>query len=324
MKSQKCLTGVLLVFILAMMAVALYSGLARAQEHKHSSFLGDHPTGAEAPRQDLKGRPLSDEPPMMDRGVFRVGCTESHIAKDDPIVFPGESGRSHPHLFYGNLTTDENSTTDSLLAAAVTTCNNPLDFSAYWEPVIVRGTDAIPVGYGVLLGYYRAQTKDPADLEPMPAGMRMVVGNTLATEPQDMRIVKWDCLDSTGSEMGESSSVMPTDCKGTLRLQLTAPNCSDGRLDSENHQDHLQYGWFDDGIKRTCPCSHPIPIPELQMNFRFNVKGDMTNDILACGNRYCAHGDFMDGWTRSEMVRLTNECLRVGKNCVKEEPQERE
>ncbi len=53
------------------------------------------------------------------------------------------------------------------------------------------------------------------------------------------------------------------------------------------------------------------------MNYRFRVKGDMAGYYLACGNAYCFHADFMNGWKKEEMERLTNECLRSGKNCVR-------
>src|SRR5438034_2889321 len=45
------------------------------------------------------------------RGVnFVSGCRFSHRNTDDPIVFPGQPGKSHDHTFIGNDSTDAFST----------------------------------------------------------------------------------------------------------------------------------------------------------------------------------------------------------------------
>src|SRR6478672_8629705 len=77
------------------------------------------------------------QPPGRDRGVFATLCRFSHEAPDDPIVFPGQAGRSHVHTFFGNATTDAASTYDSLRAGA-TTCRTEQDASSYWVPALYR------------------------------------------------------------------------------------------------------------------------------------------------------------------------------------------
>src|SRR5215210_4308885 len=47
-------------------------------------------------------------------GAFRFSCLPGHIARDDPIVYPGQPGKSHLHQFFGNTDTDANSTYQSL------------------------------------------------------------------------------------------------------------------------------------------------------------------------------------------------------------------
>src|SRR5688500_16593378 len=51
-----------------------------------------------------------------ERGVFATLCRFSHEAPDDPIVFPGQAGKSHLHTFFGNRTTSAASTYESLRA----------------------------------------------------------------------------------------------------------------------------------------------------------------------------------------------------------------
>ncbi|SFD72249.1 protein of unknown function [Actinopolyspora alba] len=89
--------------------------------------------------------------PLVTHHEFQVDCSFSHRAKDDPIVFPGESGTSHDHTFPGNTGTDAESTTDSLSDAGVgsTTCLNPDDLSAYWFPTLYKNDEPIePIGNG--------------------------------------------------------------------------------------------------------------------------------------------------------------------------------
>ena len=45
---------------------------------------------------------------------FLVECDYSHMAEDDPIVYPGAPGASHLHVFFGNTSTNANSTVKSL------------------------------------------------------------------------------------------------------------------------------------------------------------------------------------------------------------------
>ena len=47
----------------------------------------------------------SPEGARAERGVFATMCRFSHEAADDPIVFPGQAGKSHLHTFFGNRTT---------------------------------------------------------------------------------------------------------------------------------------------------------------------------------------------------------------------------
>src|SRR5215210_801771 len=49
------------------------------------------------------------QPPGREQGVFATLCRFSHQAPDDPIVFPGQAGKSHLHTFFGNTTTSAGS-----------------------------------------------------------------------------------------------------------------------------------------------------------------------------------------------------------------------
>ncbi|MGH1494118.1 MAG: hypothetical protein ACRBK7_32785, partial [Acidimicrobiales bacterium] len=56
-------------------------------------------------------------------GQFRAACQYSHFAYDDPIIYPGQVGRSHLHMFFGNTKTNAHSTTDSIVNSGGGSCN---------------------------------------------------------------------------------------------------------------------------------------------------------------------------------------------------------
>jgi predicted xylan-binding protein with Ca-dependent carbohydrate-binding module/uncharacterized protein DUF1996 len=68
-------------------------------------------------------------------GDFRTRCTPSHFAFDDPIVYPGQSGQSHMHVFFGNTGSNANSTSESLRTTGNSTCRGgTINRSSYWVP----------------------------------------------------------------------------------------------------------------------------------------------------------------------------------------------
>src|SRR4029453_17857225 len=67
---------------------------------------------------------------------FYSNCPFSHASMDDPIVYPGQPGRSHAHTFFGNRSTNAFSTRESLLATT-TTCKPRADGGAYGIPTLL-------------------------------------------------------------------------------------------------------------------------------------------------------------------------------------------
>src|SRR5215211_4427392 len=100
---------------------------------------------------------------------FVVSCGFSHQKQVDPIVDFGKNPSFHMHDFFGNTTTNENSTLDTLRAAASqpdngTTCEPKPgtelgDTAAYWIPT-VSWTDSsgktTPLQASKTFFYYRA------------------------------------------------------------------------------------------------------------------------------------------------------------------------
>lgn len=243
-----------------------------------------------------------DEPIAGPQGAvpqFVVECMYSHTAANDPIVAPGEPGQSHLHVFFGNTTTDADSTIESLLEGE-TTCDQPQDLAAYWAPALLRGPQVLePVKS---TAYYRPGLEvDPTTVQPFPEGLMMVGGNAGATGEQPLSIVAWSC------GAGAERSATPIECHEgrNMRLIITFPDCWDGKhLDSENHHTHIAYS--SGGV---CPESHPVPILQLQFSVEYPVTGSVEGLMLSSGGVNTGHADFMNAWVPEKLTSETELCI---------------
>jgi hypothetical protein len=238
-------------------------------------------------------------------GQFVVECGYSHAAQDDPIVFPGRSGASHLHVFFGNTTVDASSTI-ATLRGAPTTCEQQLDHAAYWAPALFAGDEFVePV---TSTAYYRAGIGvDPATVVPFPEGLAMVAGDASAVSPQPLEIVAWTC----GS--GIERTPTPSECAADtgLRLLVTFPDCWDGeRLDSADHAAHVAYS-----SAGRCPSTHPVSVPQLQFAVDYGWTGPTDALRLASGSVLTGHADFVNAWEPAKLADEVALCLGRGVVC---------
>lgn len=236
---------------------------------------------------------------------FVSECKFVHFLPDDPIVYPGQPGKSHDHTFVGNTSTDAGSTLASLRAAG-TTCQRPNDTAAYWMPtLIVDGQPVTPLGATI---YYRRNTM--ARVHAFPAGLEMIAGDSKATTPQSKRITYWNC----GVAGGVPPSDAPPACPGGrgqgLRLHVIFPSCWDGTsLDSADHKSHMAYA-----SAGACPADHPVAVPAITLIYRYPVSG--AHELaLSSGGVYSAHADFFNAWKQAALTRLVNVCLNGLRHC---------
>ena len=236
---------------------------------------------------------------------FVSSCRFSHRGPDDPIVYPGQPGRSHDHSFVGNDSTNAFSTLTSL-RSATTSCRRLGDTAGYWMPTLL--VDSQPVTpTGATIYYRRSALAAP---RPFPAGLKIVAGSSLATGPQDTRIVFWNC----GVAGGVAPSSLPPTCANTtteaLRLHVTFPSCWDGRnLDSLDHKSHMAYP-----SRGLCPASHPVPVPAITLIYRYPTTGGPLT-ALASGTALTGHADFFNAWSQNELTRLVASCLDALRHC---------
>jgi hypothetical protein len=213
---------------------------------------------------------------------FVVACPFSHRSNDDPIVFPGEPGRSHDHTFLGNRSTDAGSTPASL-RGAVTTCNVKADAAAYWVPTLYVGLEPVVPFLG--LAYYVRRTR--GYLRAFPRDLRMVAGNANARRAQPISVVSWSCggIGSTPRR----SKVPACAADQPLQLRVEFPNCWNGRsIDSANHRRHMAYS-----VRARCPASHPVATPTLALVLFYDA---VPRGARLSSGTFGGHADFMNGW----------------------------
>jgi hypothetical protein len=246
-------------------------------------------------------------------GEFSAACSYNHMLPDDPIVFPGGSGMSHSHDFAGNRTTDAFSTSETLLGGA-TTCTRPEDRSAYWVPTLYK--DGVPFHAREFRVYYRAAGFDAGEVRPFPKGLRVIAGNSKATDEgpyQPVSVASWACTIPGGGAAGNEVEVesIPADCGGLpLRARLVFPRCWNGSdLDSPDHKSHMAYA-----SGGRCPASHPVAVPQLTLSIRYWVP-DTEGLSLASGGTHSLHADFMEAWTGSEQEDLVERCIGAAVKC---------
>ena len=246
-------------------------------------------------------------------GEFTAVCDYTGLRDTiDPIVAPGSTTFMHAHDFFGNTEVTADSTPTSLRENSDTNCDPVEDASSYWIPSLVQNGQ--PLDATSLTAYYFVKSPmDPAQVQEMPADMKMIAGNAKATSPQPLNRIAWTCFGSS-----EMRSTIP-DCNGrTLQLALFFPQCWDGvNTDSPDHISHVAYSQPGVG----CPESHPYLIPQLELQFRWQPEPgaqlDVSSDPMAGqSNGITAHADFVNGWELATLKERTDNCLRWPVVCL--------
>jgi hypothetical protein len=257
--------------------------------------------------------------PKLRGNNFFSNCRFSHTAPDDPIVHPGRPGRSHPHTFFGNTSTDAYSTPASLRRAA-TTCKPSADTAAYWVPTLFQdGREVRPMKAQL---YYVLRGHD--QMRAFPAGLKMIAGDADATRPQSTRITYWTC--GGHAVRSAPSATVPETCpvlsgnvfailrgkkgptkirvrsKTFLELHVNFPDCWDGRrLDSPDHRSHMAHS-----RQYVCPASHPVKVPLIRLQTRYPLRSG-AGVSLASGGQFSGHADFVNAWDQRRLEQLVEE-----------------
>jgi hypothetical protein len=237
--------------------------------------------------------PLQFSPNFPNGPYYTIGCSFSHRNNDDPVVFPGQPGKSHSHSYVGNRAVDA-ATTPAALVGGRSTCESEFDSSAYWMPTLFVGQDDITPLTSIVYYVNRSRERIAAP----PKGLMMIAGNADAKSRQPKGIVSWSCAAVGGKPRYSTIPACSED--QALQLQATFPNCWDGRrLDSADHKQHMKYA-----ARGLCPASHPVALPQIILIVLYPPV--QLGSQVASG-RFGAHADFMNGWDQAELERLVAE-----------------
>jgi len=281
---------------------------------------------------DLRVKTTGKQPYNGDIAI-RVFCGVSHMNNDDPLVFPNQQNATHHHTYFGNTSVKFDSDLNNLANVGNSTCwGGIMNRSAYWHPTMIDSNGKPMIsdsgdgnGQGVLF-YYKAgyDGVKPADIKPVPNGLRILTGNPKAKTNAEMHNVNWHChVPATGNGHSWNSSSIPNCNVGEyVVMAMDFPRCWDGKnLDSPNHNDHMSRATQGVG----CPASHPVALPQITFNMRFKVTkpGEALTWRLSSDNYlyngtnagWSAHADYVAGWNQEFMGLLVKNCLNAGRDC---------
>jgi hypothetical protein len=253
-------------------------------------------------------------------GAARFGCPFSHMAFDDPLVYPGLPGAAHLHAFFGNTGTNAYSTQTSVSTTGNSTCvGGTFNRTAYWVPAMIDTKDGTPVAPSGSIMYYKTGYNGiaPASVKALPQGLRMIAGDPKNSAPSGPFV--YSCLNG-GENLGKSSTFLNCPVGAQMWMSIDFPQCWDGvNLDSPDHKSHMAYP-----SNGACPKDHPVALPVVTFNIIYNIKeantplrwrlsSDSYDASLPPG--YSAHGDWFNGWDAATMNTFITNCLDKSLDC---------
>jgi hypothetical protein len=288
-------------------------------------------------------------------GAFRFICNAGQLKADDPIVYPGQPGKSHLHQFYGNDEANAYSTYASLRQSGNSTCMVPTPFnrSSYWMPALLDGLGNVVKPKYVSIYYKRRPRTDPkcgglgtvagaqGKCIPIPNGLKFVYGFDMLTGKAPTGSGYYNCQspDSKNPIPGVVAGSYPTleavapfcPVGALLGIVLKAPNCVNGKdLDSPNHRDHVAYMVRDQNSGQiSCPATHPYVIADFTQGAWYpvtspivdpvtGVKWSLSSDAMhpELPKGATLHGDFFMAWEPDVHDLWEDWCLDKMLNCA--------
>ncbi len=269
-------------------------------------------------------------------GAFRIICKPSHVGYDDPIVHPGQPGKSHLHQFFGNTKTDAFSTYQSLRTTGEGSCNNKLNRSAYWIPAMLDGVGGVVQPDFVSI-YYKRLPKDSPKCDwtkdkkgegkacvGLPRGLRFVRGYRMATmsDPESWSHY-FDCQ-GKGAKSGhyKNLDLALQNCPvgAQVGAVVFAAPCWDGkRLDSADHMSHLADGSYGSWGYYKCPASHPYVIPSFTLGAWYTVDKNtdtwkLSSDMAGMIRGASLHMDWFGAWDDGVLAAFEDNCIDKHRN----------
>lgn len=282
-------------------------------------------------------------------GAFRFICGAVTPIADDPILYPGQPGRSHLHQPYGNVTFNANSTYDTFRTTGDSTCNwtglgVAANRSAYWIPGMLDGFGNVVQPDYITIYYKRRPASDPkcsltsgdpkaeGNCVPIPDRLRFIYGfdpTGINSAPTGQGY--FNCDGPTGVQghyptITEAAAHCPAGQGNRLGSIIQAPSCWNGHdLDMIDHRSHVAYPSYGSWGYLKCDPQHPFVIPTFNQGVwysveagddpsRWTLSSDAMNPSGAAGSTL--HGDYFEAWDRGTKMVWTDNCINKMLNCA--------
>ncbi|CEL09824.1 hypothetical protein ASPCAL12953 [Aspergillus calidoustus] len=240
--------------------------------------------------------------------AYTVTNVELFMFKNiDPIVFPGQYV-SHMHSFFGSDAVNINTSTSAELREGCSTARNPNDFSVYWVPTLFHvNASAPPNKTHTPITPYRFsayyELLNEAEI-PFPENFQVVAGNASATSSSDLNPdngITWFCEGDDAEENKEKAAFPTKTCSTHLQTLLLFPDCANPETFETAYSKNPRS--FPGYNENRCP-DGMYRIPRLRFSIRYDLRDILPDGWegapppleLACGNEFCSHGDFINGW----------------------------
>lgn len=251
-------------------------------------------------------------------GQFRFFCKYSHFNYDDAIVYPGQSGKAHLHMYWGNTRANAHTTDNTLVSSGGGTCNgNELNRTAYWMPALMdgRGNAIIPK---TIIVYYKTRGNTQAT-SAMPQGLKMIEGNAQgnAANSYGQARLGWHCYNGATS-WANGGYTIPRSCPAGHNLEAVVyfPEC----WNKSKGLGRDSVFW---ATGSECP-SGSVKMPQTSYHVTFWAESDMSQWYLSSDrmtgmaakpNGSTLHADWYGGWDNSIMNEWINGCIKPKQNC---------
>lgn len=276
------------------------------------------------------------------KGAFRFVCGgRGKLRYDDPVLYPGQPGKSHLHQPWGNADFTAHTTAESLRRSAATDCNDTpfsLNRSLYWQPALINDQGQA-IQPDLVAVYYKQWASNSGPCTP---GAKDFVGRCVNIPNKIRFIFGWDMFDPTapvkgaawicgGNRAANLADLFAKGCKpgDTLEANTIGPNCWDGKnIDAPDHRSHTAYAFHDKRGRYQCPASHPFAIPQEENKAQWQVTQDMlardgsprirlSSDAMLPGARpgETLHADYMEGWVWEAKKLWYDNCIEKRLSC---------
>jgi Domain of unknown function (DUF1996)/Ricin-type beta-trefoil lectin domain-like len=282
--------------------------------------------------QNAGGNPENDFP-VTGVGTFRTSCEFSHFAYDDPLLYPGQPGAAHLHMFFGNTNVNAYSTYQTLRDSGSGTCNGmELNRTGYWAPALFDAGGNVRIPERIIV-YYKGYGQANGESETYPAGAAMItkrgaqdVHETPTNQGGTKGIYEqltFQCTDqyrSTPREpFGNTIPVCtPRANRAVLEMHIKFPNCWNRQDPSKpaNWGLSTTSDWFtsDCGDRATFPnieylIAYPLEPGESTAGWYISSDVDPTSRKLTVARGTSSHGDWWGAWNPAINKQWIDNCV---------------